>query len=353
MFHGNFWSNVEIDLETGKLEEKENLLSTPESLYKMTDPESIPDVITPRYGILVRHTLNRIVPTNQAGYRGRGGWTDGLQSTSLDVAMPVAILHTSKDNDWYYVRSEIAFGWIPAENVALGSAKELKKFINSKDFITALEFNVPVYGDRKFEAFIINLFIGSRIKLLKKNSNGYHVLVPVRKADGSFEAVKGWVKPDAKVSAGYQPFTQRNIINTVFNMLYRPYGWADSHHEYDCCGLVREVLRTFGIFTGRWTSFELHATDHVYAFPRNTDKKIKYQYLEKCEPGICFVGNAGHICTYLGEVDGRHYVIHQGGYSYKAEDGTVMEFNRVNVNDTELDGGSNIRTWTEISTFKP
>jgi len=39
MFHGNFWSNVEIDLQTGKLEEKENLLPTPKSLYKMTDPD--------------------------------------------------------------------------------------------------------------------------------------------------------------------------------------------------------------------------------------------------------------------------------------------------------------------------
>ena len=39
MFHGNFWSNIEIDLETGKLEEKENLLPTTESLYKMTDPD--------------------------------------------------------------------------------------------------------------------------------------------------------------------------------------------------------------------------------------------------------------------------------------------------------------------------
>ena len=39
MFHGNFWSNVEIDLETGKLEEKQSMISTPESLYKMTDPD--------------------------------------------------------------------------------------------------------------------------------------------------------------------------------------------------------------------------------------------------------------------------------------------------------------------------
>jgi hypothetical protein len=39
MFHGNFWAHVEINLKTGKLEEKENLLPTRESLYKMTDPD--------------------------------------------------------------------------------------------------------------------------------------------------------------------------------------------------------------------------------------------------------------------------------------------------------------------------
>ena len=39
MFHGNFWAHVEINLENGKFEEKENLLPTRKSLYKMTDPE--------------------------------------------------------------------------------------------------------------------------------------------------------------------------------------------------------------------------------------------------------------------------------------------------------------------------
>jgi hypothetical protein len=39
MFHGNFWAHVEINLETGKFEEKENLLPSRKSLYKMTDPD--------------------------------------------------------------------------------------------------------------------------------------------------------------------------------------------------------------------------------------------------------------------------------------------------------------------------
>jgi len=38
MFHGNFWSNIEMNLQTGQLEEKENLLSVREQLYKMCDP---------------------------------------------------------------------------------------------------------------------------------------------------------------------------------------------------------------------------------------------------------------------------------------------------------------------------
>jgi hypothetical protein len=39
MFHNNFWPHLEMGLETGKWIEKENLLATRESLYKMTDPE--------------------------------------------------------------------------------------------------------------------------------------------------------------------------------------------------------------------------------------------------------------------------------------------------------------------------
>jgi len=37
MFHNNFWPHVEMDLTTGRWLEKENLLTTPESQYKMTD----------------------------------------------------------------------------------------------------------------------------------------------------------------------------------------------------------------------------------------------------------------------------------------------------------------------------
>jgi len=39
MFHNNFWPNLEMELDTGRFVEKENLLPTPESLARMCDPE--------------------------------------------------------------------------------------------------------------------------------------------------------------------------------------------------------------------------------------------------------------------------------------------------------------------------
>jgi hypothetical protein len=39
MLHGNFWSNLEMDLDSGKLVGKDSILSTPEALYKMTDAD--------------------------------------------------------------------------------------------------------------------------------------------------------------------------------------------------------------------------------------------------------------------------------------------------------------------------
>lgn len=38
MFHGNFWANIEMNLSTGRLEEKNNLISSKQELYKMTNP---------------------------------------------------------------------------------------------------------------------------------------------------------------------------------------------------------------------------------------------------------------------------------------------------------------------------
>jgi hypothetical protein len=44
-FHNNFWPNLEMDLQTGRFVEKENLLPTREALYQMTDPQRMVELL--------------------------------------------------------------------------------------------------------------------------------------------------------------------------------------------------------------------------------------------------------------------------------------------------------------------
>ena len=83
-------------------------------LLGKTNVEAIPaGSVKPTYGIIVRHSNGRVMPTNLTADGRPGGWLDNFQSGLIDYGQPVAILHMSKDGDWYYVRSQISFTWIP------------------------------------------------------------------------------------------------------------------------------------------------------------------------------------------------------------------------------------------------
>ena len=314
---------------------------------------SIPESVLPRYGITVKHTLNRVVPTHEKVYRSQYNWLDMFQNAVLETGMPVAILHESKDRDWLFVKSVYSTGWVPAANIAESPVKDIRLLVESDDFIVATAHKIPIYADRDCNTWLTDIYMGAKLKLKKKSKIGYNILVPFRNPDGSLKAIDGWIKPDADVNVGFQPYTQRNVISTIFKLLNRPYGWGGTDHERDCVGTIRAVFKTFGIFTPRWTTFQLYHTDHVITFPPEEPKDVKYRYLDSCEPGITVCGFNWHVVLYLGKVDDVHYVIHQNGFSYHDEDGTEYRVGRVSVNYTELEGGADITRWTALSIFKP
>ena len=67
MFHGNFWSNIEMDLDGGKLVEKENRISKKEDVYKMADPEfmydNLKDDLMVQLHLLSSNMVNKDVDT--------------------------------------------------------------------------------------------------------------------------------------------------------------------------------------------------------------------------------------------------------------------------------------------------
>lgn len=337
-----FWDRRQIPFpENGKRE-----------LIDEMNGASLPSTLPLRYGIVVRHTLNRVVPTEIKVYGSQFHWLDSFQNATLETGMPVLVLHTSKSGAWLYVKSEYSLGWVPSSNVAIGTPERIRKVSAPKDFLVTITHKIPVYADQDYRVWLTDLYMGERLALEAKTGSSYRVVVPVRRTDGAVGTAKGWIKGDAGVNVGYQSYTQRNAITTFFRLLNRPYGWGGTDHERDCVGTVRDVFKTFGIWMPRWTTFELYHTDHVITFPADTPLEEKYRLLETCEPGITVCGFNWHVVLYLGKVDETHYIIHQNGYSYHDEQGTEFRVGRVSVNHTGIEGGGDAKRWTELSVFK-
>jgi hypothetical protein len=85
MFHGNFWSNIEMDLDTGKLVEKENRLNKKEDVYKMSDPdfmyENLKDDLMVQLHLLEDNTVNTDVDK-----KGLNRLAEILEITSVDFS---------------------------------------------------------------------------------------------------------------------------------------------------------------------------------------------------------------------------------------------------------------------------
>ncbi len=339
---GKFWDRRQLEFDDAM---KDDLIAK-------TAPASIPETVRPRYGILVRHSLSRVFPTEYPGWNRKGGRLDVFQATAVDMGTAVAVLHSSPEGDWLYCATELSLGWFKSENVAYGSPEEIRQYIDKEPFIVSIDHTVPVYGDRSMSSHMTDFYLGEKLPVTATDQGMYTVLEPFRDYDGSLRFVEGFIRSDAPVSEGYQSFTRRNVLETVFRLNYRPYGWADSFNERDCCGTMRSVYRTFGFIMPRWTTHELHFADRCHAFSRDTAREVKYGIIDGCQPGVTLVGHRGHISMYIGKAAGSYFVIHQSGYGYDGEDGKRYIVQRVSVNDTLLQGGSHVDTWTEIAEFR-
>jgi len=295
--------------------------------------KSLPDAIKPRTGIVARHSSVRLWPTAGHGYLMKG-YLDDINVTSVDIGMPVAVLHASKTGDFLFVMTPVAWGWLPAADIAFAPAAKVRMFRDAPKCIVSSAHLVPLYADAGCTVHAGYLYMGERLPMTGKTAQGYRVQVPVRDFNGNLSFGNGFVRPGPDVSEGFLPYTRRNVITTVFRLLGRPYGWHDSWDERDCGGIMRVVFNCFGIALPRYWSFEQLSTDHALFVGDIKDMAEKAKKLTAMPAGITFTGTTGHIGLYLGSVDGKPHVIHQCGWNYK-DGGTEYKMARVVVSDYE------------------
>ena len=294
---------------------------------------AIPDVIERRFGIFVNHINVRIFPTDVPGYSDSQWELDYFQSTGTCLGNPVAVLHQTADGEFLYVESPITRGWVATTDVAFADRSEVRVLVEDTNFLMAAEHTVPVYSDPSCKNFARHMYMSATMPYIGRNDDGYIVRMANRLSDGSLGLIKGYIRADGDVTLGRLPYTKRNVINQLFKLLNKPYGFHDQDNKRSCAGTMRVLLRCFGIITGRTPSFLLSSPDEQFFMNPKLSTREKIAEADKLEPVITMAGNAFHIVLYLGKArNGELYFMHQAGWGYDEDDGRHLFVNRTTIN---------------------
>ena len=173
--------------------------------------------------------------------------------------------------------------------------------------------------------------------------NNYVVWLPIRNDDGTYSKKLSLISEHKKVHAGFLPFTKENISKVVFSALGNTYGWGGSLNSDDCSGYMRNVYKCFGIELARNTTWQT-------AMPV---AKVNMQYMPREErirfldalPFGTILYFSGHEMMYLGNRNGKYYVISAVGTIMQPENPSVRQRIRsviVNTLDVKRANGN---TW--------
>ncbi|MBM4356275.1 MAG: hypothetical protein FJ109_21205, partial [Deltaproteobacteria bacterium] len=243
---------------------------------------------------------------------------DVFQATALDPAEPLVVLHESADQRWYFVRAVNCDGWLPKTQVALVPNRTDWLFLVSPErFLVVTGNRIELGADCGSPALEGTLFLmGARLPLwpepvpatiMGRPSAGSHVVrLPRRDADGTARFAAVMVPDTGVVHKGYLPYTRANVISQAFRMLGQPYGWGGLGGTVDCSAFIAGVYRTLGLTLPRNSGRQEQIPGRRVVLG---DERRRQSGLGLV-PASASLFLQGHTLIYLGEVDGRHYVIH-------------------------------------------
>lgn len=305
--------------------------------------EAIPALQATRYGMVVQRASLRTFPTMLRVFRSSDDTDiDRFQESALFPGTPVAIVHASKDGEWYFIVSQLYAAWIEKKYVAEGSAQEIFDYVRKEPYVVVTGATArTVFTRERPELSELQLEMGARVPLVAnwpadRSVNGQHpytahvVELPWRDRDGALHFGPALVPKTADVSTDYLPLTRANVLQQGFKFLGERYGWGHSYNARDCSGFVSEVYRSFGLQMPRNTRDQATspALERI-TFGADDSNEERLAVLRNLQVGD-LVYIPGHVMMVIGHENGVAYVIHDTtGISYRDGDG---EIRRVDLN---------------------
>lgn len=344
------------DPDTFFSELKENILGTETSTESKV-----------QYALCVKRADMKMAPVSEPIGWSAADPDDEFINSSLNVNEPLIIEAVTADGKFYWGRGINCTGWVEAEHFAVCDTKEewTKMWTGTgEDILVVTTSQITLAAsnlDKKTSK--LELMLGTTLPLVSKeelpkniNERGtwynYIVYVPTRDEQGKFVREIAMIGMHNDVSIGYLPFTKRNLLKVAFSCLGDRYGWGGMLDAMDCSLYIRSIYKCFGFELPRNTTWQSQIPSENISLSEMTDDE-KTKSILSCEPGTLLMF-PGHIMMYLGEADGKLYVISDLGSLAETEklgtDINIQSLYCVAVNSLDV-RRRNANTWlTSLTT---
>ena len=317
-----------------------------------------------KYAVVTKRVNVKAWPTDDILGYSPDDTDDEIQSTALNVNEPFVIRQRCIIDGKTYYRGYCTCdsGWVDGDSVAVCSSKEewLKAWkvdLEKDDFLVVTGDKI-ITEPSLFEPDTsqVALMIGTVLRLVPDNEkpqtigerglwNNYCVYLPSRDENGKYKEIKTLISQHEKVSVGYLPMTKGNVLDVAFNCLGDRYGWGGMEGAMDCSLYTRQIYKCFGVEMPRNTNTQTKIEGHFKDIS-GMDVAQKTDYIKSLSPGSLIMFK-GHITLYLGEENGKLYVISAtGSVSDGAENAEVGVRMSVIINPLDV-RRANGTTWLE------
>lgn len=314
-----------------------------------------------RYGICVTLADVRSVPTDMIITDSAGDNDfDVLQMSNIRVGEPVIIRAETADGAWFFCDSVCVSGWVPADRIAV--CKGRREWLSAWRF-PGEEAIVVTEGKLYLDQSNVNaaasqrmLTMGTTLRRVDDDAfdatvtnraafQNYPVVLPVREADGSYGTTIALIPQHSAVSEGIPALTTRNVLRVAFSMLGDAYGWGGMLGVPDCSLYVRNIYKCFGLELPRNTTWQ----SAMPAFRCDLSEMEPGQKAAALDalPSCAILFFKGHEMLYLGEADGRHYVLSTVSSMMTPDGANRLRVRSVVVNALEDTKRANGKTWLE------
>jgi len=297
--------------------------------YRNCNIEKIKRKVKIKYGIVVKSAFLRLAPSYEYRMKERDDYFfDILQISFVQIGDIVVILHSSRDGNWYFVRTYYAYGWISKRHISVTDRKRIEKYLKKPKIIviaaeTKIYFNKCNYD---------KIYMGQKLHYSYKKDGKYYIKIPYQEKD--FLIL--YIKKDAKVSESYLKFTVGNFLKQVKKMLDKPYAWGEYNGSVDCSALFVRLYKCFGLYIPRGSVSQISFFNTIKL---KGDINTKLKKIKKLKPMRTFLYKQGHIMLYMGTFLGKPLIFHTP-WKYYTKDNTKVIIGKTVISDVYLGAGS-------------